>query len=103
MLDALPTDLAEAVTARAQVVDDGFHALLVNATGNDLLIQAHAVNAIRIRLIRLDRITLTAQVLPEAFGSHLAIIDAIGRRDAPAAVAALETHILNARERATKL
>jgi DNA-binding GntR family transcriptional regulator len=87
----------------AQKIDDGFHMQLVRDTGNDLLFQAYAVNAIRIRLIRLDRISLSPAVLPTAFADHLAIIRAIGRRDASAAVATLEQHIRNARDRATRL
>lgn len=87
----------------AQQIDDGFHMQLVNDTGNDLMIQAYAVNSLRIRLIRLDCISLSPRVLPSAFGDHLSILDAIGRRDAGAAVAALEQHILNARERALRL
>lgn len=94
---------APGVYEAAQQLDDGFHRLLVSGTGNDLLIQAYAVNAIRIRLIRHDRITLTPEVLPNALGDHLAIIEAIGRRDAHAAAETLERHIHNARDRATRL
>jgi len=88
---------------RGQQVDDGFHNLLVTATGNDLLIQAYAVNAIRIRLIKLDRITLSASVLPSAFADHLAIIAAIRSRDLHAAIDAMDRHMMNARERALEL
>jgi DNA-binding GntR family transcriptional regulator len=88
---------------RGQQVDDGFHNLLVASTQNDLLLQAYAVNAIRIRLIKLDRITLSASVLPSAFGDHLAIIAAIRARDAHAAIDAMDRHMLNARNRALEL
>lgn len=83
-----------------QKVDDGFHSLLINATQNDLLIQAYAVNAIRMRLIKLDRISLSKRVLPAAFADHLAVIDAIRARDPHAAADAMDRHIMNARERA---
>lgn len=88
---------------RGQQVDDGFHNLLVSGTQNDLLIQAYAVNAIRIRLIKLDRITLSASVLPSAFEDHLAVIAAIRSRDPHSAVDAMDRHIMNARERALEL
>lgn len=88
---------------RGQQVDDGFHNLLVTGTGNDLLVQAYAVNAIRIRLIKLDRITLSASVLPSAFADHLAIIDALRARDKHAAIDAMDRHMMNARERALEL
>ncbi|HEY8574928.1 MAG TPA: GntR family transcriptional regulator [Devosia sp.] len=88
---------------RGQQIDDGFHNLLVANTRNELLVQAYAVNAIRIRLIKLDRITLSASVLPSAFGDHLAIIAAIRSRDAHAAVDAMDRHMMNARERALEL
>lgn len=86
-----------------QRVDDGFHALLVVRTRNDLLIQAHAVNAIRMRLIKLDRVTLSARVLPDAFADHLAVIAAIRARDAVKAMAAMDAHIHNARDRAVEI
>lgn len=85
---------------RGQKVDDGFHNLLIDGTQNDLLIQSYAVNAIRMRLIKLDRITLSDRVLPPAFADHLAIIESIKLRDARAASDAIDRHILNARERA---
>lgn len=87
----------------AQTIDDGFHTSLIEATGNGLMIQAHAVNAIRIKLIRLDRTTLSVKTLPGTFDDHLAIIDAIAARDAAAAVTAMQRHIVNARQRALSL
>ncbi len=84
----------------SQKVDDGFHSMLINATQNELLIQAYTVNAIRMRLIKLDRISLSERVLPSAFGDHLTVIDAIKSRDPHAASDAIERHIVNARERA---
>ncbi|WIJ26392.1 GntR family transcriptional regulator [Devosia sp. RR2S18] len=91
------------VFERGQQIDDGFHNLLVAGTQNELLVQAYAVNAIRIRLIKLDRITLSAGVLPSAFGDHLAIIAAIRGRDPHAAIDAMDRHMMNARERALEL
>ncbi|WP_323765791.1 GntR family transcriptional regulator [Marinovum sp.] len=88
---------------QCQDIDSAFHDLLISATGNDLIIQAYHVNSIRIRLIKLDRIRLTRRTLPSAFGDHLAVIKALRARDAAAAVAAIETHVRNARDRAIEL
>jgi len=103
IVEEVKTAPAPALFERGQQVDDGFHNLLVAGTQNDLLIQAHAVNAIRIRLIKLDRITLSASVLPSAFADHLAVIAAIRSRDPHAAIDAMDRHIMNARERALEL
>jgi DNA-binding GntR family transcriptional regulator len=84
-------------------VDDGFHNLLIAGTQNDLLIQAYGVNSIRIRLIKLDRVTLSAAVLPAAFADHLAIIAAIRSRNPHEAMDAMDRHMMNARERALEL
>lgn len=105
------TEILEAVKAapdselfkQGQAIDDGFHHLLIHTTGNELLIQAYSVNSIRIRLIKRDRITLTAAVLPSAFADHLAVIDALLARDAHAAMDAMHQHIMRARERAMEL
>ncbi|MBB4051240.1 DNA-binding GntR family transcriptional regulator [Devosia subaequoris] len=99
-LERLKTDRTPAFFEESQDVDSRFHELLVDFTANELLIQAYDLNSIRVRLIKLDRITLSATTLPAAFGDHLAIIDAILERDRWKAAAAMETHIRNARERA---
>ncbi|CAN7346842.1 GntR family transcriptional regulator [Devosia sp. LjRoot3] len=103
IVDEVMTNPSPDLFERGQQVDDGFHALLIATTQNDLLAQAYAVNAIRIRLIKLDRVTLSAGVLPAAFADHLAIIAAIRSRDAHAAIDAMDRHMMNARERALEL
>lgn len=100
ILDRLKTECTPAFFEESQDVDSRFHEALVGFTENELLIQAYDVNSIRVRLIKLDRITLSATTLPAAFGDHLAIIDAILERDRWKAAAAMEAHIRNARERA---
>ncbi|MBQ2260937.1 MAG: GntR family transcriptional regulator [Loktanella sp.] len=98
------TDSADdALFARGQEVDSGFHATLMAATMNALLINAHHINSIRIRLIKLDRISLGPNTLPSAFNDHLAVIDAILSRDPTAATQAMDRHIANARDRAMEL
>ena len=96
---SLPAEFFE----EGQDVDSAFHDLLITSTNNELMIQAYNVNSIRIRLIKLDRIRLTKLTLPSAFADHLAVIEALKSRDAAAAVAAIETHVRNARNRALEL
>lgn len=97
------TDMTPELLDEAQNIDTDFHNQLIDQTGNELLIQAYAVNAIRVRLIKLDRIRLTPLVLAEAFKDHLDIIDAIQSRDHDRACAAIERHMRNARDRAVEL
>lgn len=103
IIDRLKSDHSQGFFEESQDVDSHFHELLIGFPGNELLIQAYHVNSIRVRLIKLDRITLSATTLPAAFGDHLAIIDAILERDRWKAAAAMETHIRNARERALSI
>ncbi|WP_306258807.1 GntR family transcriptional regulator [Pararhizobium sp. IMCC21322] len=86
-----------------QEVDTNFHKRLIEFTKNKLLIQAYDIVSIRIRLIKLERIRLSDAVLPDAFREHLAILNAINKRDQTAAVEQMENHIRNARTRATTL
>ena len=58
------------------------------------------MNSIRIRLIRLQRVLLTPDLLTPAMREHLTMIAAIQRRNARQAVAALERHLTHARNRA---
>lgn len=84
----------------AQKVDSDFHDFLIGATGNESLMQAYSINAIRVRMIQIDRIRLNPVVLAPALADHIEIIDAILARDRNAAIAAIENHITNARNRA---
>lgn len=102
-VEAVHRDPSDAVLDRGQAIDTAFHMLLVQATGNELIKAAYDINSIRIRLIKLDRIRLTAVTLPAAFGDHIAVIEALLARDAAAAAAAMDRHIANARERALEL
>lgn len=103
ILERLKAERSTAFFEESQDVDSRFHELLIGFTENELLVQAYDVNSIRVRLIKLDRITLSATTLPAAFGDHLAIIEAILERDRNKAAAAMEAHIRNARERALAL
>ena len=100
---ALDSGSTEDTLRHGQLVDDSFHSLLIESTDNGLLIRAYKINAIRIRLIKLDRIRLSETILPAAFADHVAIIEALIKRDKFAAIAAMDKHIANARERALEL
>lgn len=100
IMDRIDNDASAAVLSEGQDIDSGFHILLIEGTGNELLIHAYNINTIRIRLINRDRILLNSEILPSAFRDHLAIIDAILARDMGRAIEAMDHHIRNARERA---
>lgn len=99
-LELAATDASAAFYEACQRIDTEFHQSLIDVTGNQLLIQSHAVNAIRIRLIKLERIKLSAVNFEAAFRDHLRLLDAISDRDPQAATAAIETHIGNSRRHA---
>ncbi len=88
---------------RAQAVDWGFHDALIDSMGNALISNLHRVNAIRIRIIMYDRVTLTPDSLAPALREHRPILIALQARDAPAALDALGQHIASARRRALGL
>ncbi len=88
-----------ALLAEAQAVDWGFHDALIDFTDNRLLADIHRVNAIRIRMIMHDRVTLSRQTLPPALSEHAAIVAALERRDEAGAVAALRAHLNSAKQR----
>jgi DNA-binding GntR family transcriptional regulator len=89
-----------ALLAAAQAVDWGLHDTMIDALGNEIISSIYRVNSLRIRLIRLDRVTLDARALLPAMEEHLALIAALRTRDPPRAAAALEAHINHARNRA---
>jgi DNA-binding GntR family transcriptional regulator len=103
VLERLKSAPSTALLDEGQAVDYAFHDLLITNTQNEFLIQSYQVNAIRVRLINLDRIRLNETVLPSAFADHLGVIDAILARDRARAVEAIDAHIRNARERAIAL
>ncbi len=103
-LDAVRRRAEDGITdellAEAQRVDWGFHDTLVDFLGNPLMSDIHRVNAIRIRMMRPDRVTLSATTLPPAMAEHVAIVRAIERRDIGAATNSLRGHLASARKRA---
>jgi DNA-binding GntR family transcriptional regulator len=88
-----------ALLADAQAVDWGFHDSIIDFLGNRLLADIHRVNAIRIRMIMYDWVTLSRQTLPPALAEHEAVIDALERRDQAGAAETLRAHLDSAKRR----
>ena len=95
--------VTDALLDRAQAVDWGLHDMMIDALGNEIVSAIYRVNSLRIRLIRLDRVTLTADSLAPAMDEHLALLAALRTRDPRRAVAAIEAHLTHARNRALGL
>jgi len=84
----------------AQAIDWGLHDRMVDALGNEIISGIYRVNSLRIRLIRLDRVTLDADALVPAMQEHLALIAALRTRDPKLAIDAIDEHLTSARHRA---
>jgi DNA-binding GntR family transcriptional regulator len=103
MLDRLATnaDADTRLVDAALEVDWRMHDMIVESVGNRILTQAHRQNFDKIRMIRLHG--RSPRYLPLAMEEHLAAIQAMRRRDADAAAAALEHHLACAQRRALGL
>ncbi|MFN3825586.1 MAG: GntR family transcriptional regulator [Pseudorhodobacter sp.] len=98
-LGGLSPDLLE----QAQRMDWAFHDRVVDAMGNRIISDIHRVNAIKIRLIRNSDTRMLPELVVSVLDEHLAVLDALTARNAPAAVAAMHAHIESARRRALGL
>ncbi len=96
-------EIGPSLVAQAQAIDWGFHDLIVESLGNPLLNDVHRVNAIRIRIMMYDRVTLSPEVLAPALDEHKPLLDAVQKRDPKAALKALKLHLASARRRALAL
>lgn len=83
----------------ATSVDWGLHDQMIDALHNELISQAYRINSLRVRLIHLDRATLSADILLPAMQEHLALIAALKTRDPIRVAQALDHHIHSAHER----
>jgi DNA-binding GntR family transcriptional regulator len=84
---------------QAQSIDWRLHDTMVDSLDNELVSSVYRVNSIKIRLIRLQYVLLTPQLLSPAMREHLTILAAMRRRDPGQAVRALERHLTHARSR----
>jgi DNA-binding GntR family transcriptional regulator len=82
----------EALADEALALDDRFHALLIEATGNAIMRAAWQMNHDRIRLIRQNN-RFSRDRLIAATEEHLAIVAALRRRDPLAAASAVRGHL----------
>ncbi len=88
---------------RAQQMDWDLHDLMIDRLGNEIISSAYRVNSIKIRLISFERVRMLPELVVSVMKEHLPIIEALQRRDAAAAVAALEAHVASARSRALRI
>lgn len=103
VLAAAAKGVTPALVARAQAVDDGMHATIVDAMGNEIVSNAWRVNQLKIRLIRQSETRLDADLVAPVMRVHLGVIDAIATRDPKRAAEAIEAHIAASRDRALGL
>ncbi len=89
----------DALLKDATRVDWGLHDQMIDALGNELISEVYRINSLRVRLIRLEGSTLSADVLVPAMEEHLWFIEALKRRDAQAVVDRLSHHIESAHRR----
>lgn len=92
--------LDAALLDQAQAVDWGLHDRMVEALGNEIVLEIHRVNSLRIRLIRLEQAAVAPAQVQAAMHEHLLLIGALQRRDADAAARLLDRHLEQARVRA---
>lgn len=76
---------------RAILTDLSLHDALAQGLDNPLAAEAYRVNRNRVAVIQNTRPFLPDRIVP-AMQEHLAIIDALGRRDAEATVEAIRAH-----------
>jgi DNA-binding GntR family transcriptional regulator len=95
--------LTDRLIAEAQKVDREFHETVIDDLSNDIISKAYRVNWIKVRLIRQSETSLDEELVIPVMHEHLAIIGAMKRRDARAAVESAVAHIMNARARALRL
>ena len=103
VLAAAAKGVTPALIARAQAIDDGMHATIVDAMGNGIVSNAWRVNQLKIRLIRQTETRLDADLVAPVMRVHLGVIDAIATRDPRRAAEAIEEHIRASRDRALGL
>lgn len=89
----------EALLAEATQVDWGLHEHMIDAMGNDLISEAYRINSLRVRLIKFESSSLSADILLAAMEEHLWFIEAMRRRDTAAVAERLTHHIESARRR----
>jgi DNA-binding GntR family transcriptional regulator len=91
LIEAAERAMTSELPRRAVLTDLSLHDALSTGLANPLATEAYRVNRDRIAVIQNTRPFLPDRIVP-AMREHLVIIDALGRRDAEAAVAAIDEH-----------
>lgn len=91
LIEAAKGTMTPDLPRRALLTDLSLHDALSSGLDNPLLAEAYRVNRDRITVIQNAKPFLPDRILP-AMGEHLAIIDALERRDAEATIAAIAEH-----------
>jgi len=91
--------ITDELLTEATSVDWGLHDLMIDTLGNDLISQTYRINSLRVRLIHLERSTLSADILLPAMQEHLNLIAALKARNSDAVAAHLAFHIHSAHQR----
>jgi len=103
VLNDAKNEVTPELLRRAQQMDWDFHDLIIDRLDNEIISNAYRVNSLKIRLIIFERVRMLPELLVSVMYEHLPVIEALRRRDAEAAVVALEAHIESARSRALQL
>jgi DNA-binding GntR family transcriptional regulator len=96
---AVQGPITDELLTEATSVDWGLHDLMIDTLGNDLISQTYRINSLRVRLIHLERSTLSAEVLLPAMQEHLNLIAALKLRDPLAVAERVAFHIHSAHQR----
>ena len=91
--------ITDELLTEATSVDWGLHDLMIDTLGNDLISQTYRINSLRVRLIHLERSTLSADILLPAMQEHLNLIAALKARNSDAVAEHLAFHIHSAHQR----
>jgi DNA-binding GntR family transcriptional regulator len=92
---------SEDLEVRAQAMDWALHDHIIDSLDNRIISTAYRVNSIKMRVIARERTSIHGRITP-AMQEHMAVIDAMQRRDVPAAIDAISRHIASARELALR-
>ena len=95
--------VSAALLARAQAMDWGLHDLMIDLLGNEIISNAYRINSIKIRLISFERVRMLPELVVSVMAEHMPILHAATRRDVAGAVAAMEAHMVSARDRALQI
>ena len=92
-----------ALISDAEKVDQSLHHAVIDHLGNAIISEAYRVNWIKVHLTRNYETRLLPHIVVSVMQDHLKVVEAMARRDAEGAVAAMTEHINNARNRAMGL